>query len=188
MKGILISQHTERNRREPAGKDKLMLRKITVYCILGAALSAAYGFFVAMAACAEENVVIPEEVKAISEELGQESNICPETIQAICWVESRCQPDAESGGCVGIMQVAPKWHKERMGRLGVTDLTDTRQNMLVAVDYLSDLVQDEEDMEEALMRYHGESRVRERLDAGEMSAYVEGVLALSAELEERNGK
>ena len=38
------------------------------------------------------------------------------------------------------------------------------------------------------MRYHGESRINERLEAGEMSAYVEGILALSAELERQNGK
>lgn len=165
-----------------------MLKKLAVYYILGILLSAAYGFLVAMAACAEEKVSVPEDVKAISEELGQANNICPETIQAICWVESRFQPDAENGGCVGIMQVAPKWHKERMDRLGVTNLTDMRQNMLVAVDYLAELVEDEEDMEEALMRYHGESRIQERLDSGEMSAYVESVLTLSAELEQRNGK
>ncbi len=165
-----------------------MLKKLVVYYILGIMLSATYGFLVAMEACAEEKVTVPEDVKAISEELGQANNICPETIQAVCWVESRFQPDAENGGCVGIMQVAPKWHKERMDRLGVTDLTDMRQNMLVAVDYLSELVEDEEDMEEALMRYHGESRIQERLDSGEMSAYVESVLTLSAELEQRNGK
>ena len=41
-------------------------------------------------------------------------------------------------------------------------------------------------MEIPLMRYHGESRIGERLDAGEMSEYVEAVLALSAELERMN--
>lgn len=75
-----------------------------------------------------------------------------------------------------------------MERLGVTDLTDIRQNMTVSADYLSDLVRDEEDMEEALMRYHGESHIMERLDAGEMSEYVEKILTLSAELERSNGK
>lgn len=137
---------------------------------------------------AEEAVKVPEEIREISEELGQAYNICPEVIQAICWQESRFQADAENGGCVGIMQVAPKWHKDRMDRLGVTDLTDTRQNMTVAVDYLSDLVRDEEDLEEVLMRYHGESRINEKLAAGEMSAYVESILTLSAELERQAGK
>lgn len=165
-----------------------MIKKIITYYIVGITMTAFFSTFVAMCVSAEEQVVVPEDVKEISVELGQAYNICPETIQAIGWWESRFQPDVENGGCVGIMQVCPKWHKDRMDRLGVTDLTDTRQNMAVAVDYLADLVQDEEDMEEALMRYHGESRIQERLDAGEMSAYVEGILALSAELECRNGK
>lgn len=165
-----------------------MFKRFIIYNILGMILSVIYSLFIMMAVNAEEQVIVPEDVKEISVELGEAYNICPETIQAIGWVESRFQPDAENGGCVGIMQVAPKWHQDRMDKLGVTDLTNTRQNMLVAVDYLSDLVQDEEDMEEVLMRYHGESRIHERLDAGEMSEYVESILTLSAELERRNGK
>lgn len=164
------------------------MKSIIKYYILGMALAMICSILIIMDVHAEEQVIVPEDVKAISIELGEAYNICPELIQAICWRESRFQPDVENGGCVGIMQVSPKWHKERMDKLGITDLTDTRQNMTVAVDYLSELVMDEEDMEEALMRYHGESRIHERLDAGEMSAYVEGILLLSAELEERNGK
>ena len=166
----------------------MKIKKIISLYLVAIILTLLLSAFIATIVQAQETVEVPQDVKAISEELGQANNICPETIQAICWVESRFQTDAENGGCVGIMQVAPKWHKDRMDRLGVTDLTDTRQNMLVAVDYLSELVEDEEDMEEALMRYHGESRIQERLDAGEMSAYVESVLTLSAELEQRNGK
>ncbi len=166
----------------------MKIKKIISLYLVAIILTLLLSAFIATIVQAQETVEVPQDVEAISEELGQANNICPETIQAICWVESRFQTDAENGGCVGIMQVAPKWHKDRMDRLGVTDLTDTRQNMLVAVDYLSELVEDEEDMEEALMRYHGESRIQERLDAGEMSAYVESVLTLSAELEQRNGK
>ena len=165
-----------------------MLKRIIKYYILGITLTAIFSLFVAISVSAEEQVIVPEDVKEISEELGQAYNICPELIQAICWRESRFQTDAENGGCIGIMQVSPRWHKDRMDKLGVTDLMDPKQNMEVAVDYLADLVEDEEDMEEALMRYHGESRIQERLDAGKMSAYVESILALSAELEIKNGK
>lgn len=165
-----------------------MLKRIIQYYILGITLTALFSLFVAMCVSAEEQVIVPEDVKEISEELGQAYNICPELIQAICWRESRFQTDAENGGCIGIMQVSPRWHKDRMDKLGVTDLMDPKQNMEVAVDYLADLVEDEEDMEEALMRYHGESRIQERLDSGKMSAYVESILALSAELEMKNGK
>lgn len=137
---------------------------------------------------AEEKIEVLEEVKEISEELGAEYNICPELIQAICWKESRFQADAVNGDCIGIMQVSTKWHKDRMKTLGVTDLTDIRQNMTVAVDYLASLMVDGEDTEEALMKYHGESKINQRLESGEMSSYVEIILEISAELERQNGK
>lgn len=166
-----------------------MVKKTIKLYLVAIIMTVIFSMFIAVTVhAAEEQITVPEDVRKISEELGQAYNICPEIIQSIGWWESRFQPDAENSGCVGIMQVAPKWHKERMDRLGVTDLTDPRQNMMVAVDYLSDLVKDEEDMEEVLMRYHGESRINERLEAGEMSAYVEGILTLSAELERQNGK
>lgn len=165
-----------------------MLRKIARWYIAGIALSAMMSIAVAMTVHAEERVEVPEDVKEISEELGQRYNMCPEVIQSISWIESRFDPQAESGGCVGIMQVSPRWHKDRMERLGVTDLKDARQNMTVAVDYLAEMLVDGEDMEEALMQYHGESHISERLNAGEMSEYVAAVLELSAELESQKGK
>lgn len=164
------------------------LKKIISLYLVAIILTLIFSAFIVATVQAQEIVEVPEDVKEISEELGEKYNICPELIQAICWQESRFQSDVESGGCVGIMQVAPKWHKDRMDRLGVTDLTDVRQNMTVAVDYLSELLKDGEDIEEPLMRYHGESRIDEKLLAGEMSVYAESILTLSAELEGRNGK
>lgn len=164
------------------------LKKIIGLYLVAIILTLIFSVFIVATVQAQEIVEVPEDVKEISEELGEKYNICPELIQAICWQESRFQADVESGGCVGIMQVSPKWHKERMKRLGVTDLTDVRQNMTVAVDYLSELLKDGEDIEEPLMRYHGESRIDEKLSSGEMSVYAESILTLSAELEGRNGK
>ncbi len=137
---------------------------------------------------AQEAVKVPESVLRISEELGAEYHLCPETLQAVGWVESRFDPEAENDGCIGVMQVSEKWHKDRMAGLGVTDLKDIRGNMKVAADYLSELVNDGEDLEVALMRYHGESRVMERLSEGELSEYVARVLEISAMLEYQHGK
>lgn len=142
----------------------------------------------AQAEQAKSNLEVPEEVVWISKELGGEYNICPELIQAICWKESRFQPDAENGGCIGIMQICPKWHKDRMERLKVTDLADTRQNMLVGIDYLAELAEDGEDIAKVLMTYHGESNVDKKLNRGEISSYADDILEISAELERRNGK
>ncbi|MBD5395003.1 MAG: transglycosylase SLT domain-containing protein [Lachnospiraceae bacterium] len=131
------------------------MKKIIGIYIVSIILTLIFSSFIAAVVRAEEKneistikfseIVPPEDVITISEELGKQYNICPETIQAICWKESRFQSDAENVGCIGIMQVSPKWHQDRMDKLGVTDLKDIRQNMTVAVDYLSELVRDEED-------------------------------------------
>lgn len=130
-----------------------------------------------------KSVDVPQEVVEISEQLGGQYNICPELIQAICWRESLFTADAEGGGCIGIMQISPKWHKDRMKRLGVTDLYDVRQNMTVGVDYLSELSESGDDIAKVLMEYHGESDVEERLERGEVSSYAAEILELSEKLE-----
>lgn len=135
------------------------------------------------ASYAKEEVVVPAEVIEISEELGGRYSICPELIQAICWTESRFRPDVESKGCIGIMQVYEKYHKDRMKKLKVADLYDMRGNMTVAVDYLAELFEQYEcDIVAAIASYHGERNIHQ------ISPYTEGILELSAELEIRNGK
>lgn len=132
---------------------------------------------------------VPADVRQISIELGTQYNMCPEMIQAACFKESSFNPRAENGNCIGIMQVNPAWHADRMARLGVTDLYDTRSNMLVGVDYLNELVSEYEDVSVALMKYNGDSNA-EGLMAGEedVSEYAYEILRISAELERINGK
>lgn len=134
-------------------------------------------------------VDVPAEVREISEELGNQYHICPELIQAVCFKESGFRTDAVNGDYVGIMQVSEKWHKGRMDRLGVTDLKDIRGNMTVGVDYLAELFNEYEDAGAALMKYNGDSRLSKLIaGTGDLSGYADEVLALSAELERRNGK
>lgn len=139
-------------------------------------------------AYAAEEVQVPEAVREISEELGEQYCICPELLQAMAWKESRFRPDAENQGCIGIMQVSEKWHRDRMKRLGVTDLHDMKQNMTVAAGYISELAADGEPVEIALMKYHGESGISEVMEGIRESEYVTSILELSAELERRQGK
>ncbi len=131
----------------------------------------------------------PEEVKRISIELGEQYNMCPEVIQATCFKESSFDPRAENGSCIGIMQVNPEWHVDRMARLGVLDLYDTRSCMLVGVDYLAELVSKYEDISVALMKYNGDSNADGLLAGnGDVSEYADKILCISAELERENGK
>lgn len=134
-------------------------------------------------------VRVPEEVKQLSVETGEQYNICPELIQAICFKESSFDPRAENGECIGIMQVNPIWHRDRMERLGVTNLYDTAGNMLVGVDYLSELAGKYEDISTVLMLYNGDSEAEDVLNGtADISAYANEILAISEELERENGK
>ena len=52
------------------------------------------------------------------------------------------------------MQVQRKHHEKRMERLGCTDLFDPYKNVLVGIDYLSELLTKYGDMEMALIAYN----------------------------------
>lgn len=143
----------------------------------------------ALAAPLRADAMEEQDVEALAEEIGGQYGICPEFLQAIAWQESSYRADASNGGCEGLMQVAPGWHRERMERLGVTDLYDPAENMLTAADYLAELFEEWEDPAMVLMVYNGDSGARDFWETGEgMSEYAENVLELSAELERRHGK
>jgi hypothetical protein len=62
----------------------------------------------------------------------------------------------DSGDSFGYMQVQPKWHKERMERLGVTDLMEPLSNFRVGCDYLAKLLE-RYSLEDALTVYNSGS-------------------------------
>lgn len=75
-----------------------------------------------------------------------------------------------------------------MERLGVTDLYDPYQNMLVGADYLSELIAEYQDVAPALMTYHGEHNVQGYINGTKsMSRYAREILERSEEMERKNG-
>ena len=113
-----------------------------------------------------------KDLKQYIEKICEEYYICPDLIIAMAERESSLRYDAvSSAGCVGLMQIYPKWHKERMERLGVTDLLDPKQNVLVAVDFLSELFERCEDIYAVLMYYNGGYS-----DKAGIRAYEQGVI------------
>lgn len=61
----------------------------------------------------------------------------------------------DNGQAYGLMQIWPKWHSERMERLGCTDLLDPYQNVAVGVDYLCELLSRYDgDMAKALVGFN----------------------------------
>ena len=138
----------------------------------------------------EMGIEIPPQVVEYCETAGSMYNISPEFLEAICWVESNCDPDAVNGSCKGIMQVSDRWHYDRMERLGVTSIFDEEGNILTATDYLSELFGTYGcDDALVLMVYNGDSKADDFANGRvEMSDYAKKVLTIANLLEKANGK
>ena len=132
---------------------------------------------------------IDEQYQEYCVEIGERYCICPELLMAMIEAESSGIPDAENGSCKGLMQVSERWHKDRMERLGVTDIYDPYGNILVAADYSVELAEKHEDVGMVLMVYNGDSRAKDYAEGKcELSSYAQKILDRSAELERLHGK
>lgn len=129
----------------------------------------------------EENYVdIPLEVSESCEKYGEEYGICPEVGEGLCWRETRCQSDAENGNCKGVAQIDVKVHKDRLKRLGITNIYDTDQNIHVMFDLLKELYEQEKDLAKSLDAYNGNGK-------NGKSKYAKDILTVSAALEMTGG-
>lgn len=129
-----------------------------------------------------------EELEEYIEAICEPRHICPELVEAMIERESRWNPEAVNGDCMGLMQISERWHRERMERLGVTDLLEPYDNILVGVDYMAELFERYEDPGTVLMVYHGEKNAIEKASSGGISGYADWILTRSAELEREHGK
>ncbi len=121
-------------------------------------------------------------------DVGQEYGICPELLMSIIETESTGKADAENNGCIGLMQINQRWHKDRMKKLAVTDLYDEYSNILIGADYLMELAEKHGDVGLVLMVYHGESKAFENYEKGILSSYATKILERSEFLEREHGK
>lgn len=115
---------------------------------------------------------------------GEQYGICPELLMAIIEAESSGNPKAQNDGCMGLMQISERWHRDRMERLGVKDIFDEKGNILVGVDYLAELRDRYSDLAMVLMTYNGDSLADEFYETGEISEYALQIMERSAELEQ----
>lgn len=117
----------------------------------------------------------------------KDKKLNPYLIFAMCERESQCKADTvgDNGNSLGIMQIQPKWHQERMDRLGCTDLLDARQNIIIGVDILLELYSKNEDTAWVLMAYNGGVAYADRYyETGNISEYAEYIMARAEELEQ----
>ncbi len=134
------------------------------------------------------DTMLSDEAFEACNEIGEEYGISPELIMAIAETESSGNPNAKNGSCEGLMQVAGRWHKDRMKRLDVEDIYDERGNILIATDYLLELFEEYEDVTRILDEYNGNSAAAGNEERGIVSEYAETVLSRAAELERAHGK
>lgn len=101
-----------------------------------------------------DDIPLDFETQACLRAACDESGVPFEMALAVIRKESTYQNITGDGGdSVGYMQVQPKWHQERMRRLGVTDLTQPLANFRVGCGYLAELM-DKYPPEEALTAYN----------------------------------
>lgn len=82
---------------------------------------------------------------------------------SVIWRESMFDPNAKNGNCKGLMQINEPMHKDRMEKLGVTDLYNTYENVKTGIDYLSYLFNKYQDCHVVLMAYNGGESYAKRL-------------------------
>ena len=128
------------------------------------------------------DVPLSEDLQIHIIETAKVNGIDPAIIFAIAHRESNYKADVigDNGASVGLMQVQPYWHGERMERLGCSNLLDPFQNVTVAVDYLVELLTRYKTIDKALTAYNKGHY------AGTATEYAEAVLNLAEEV--RNTK
>lgn len=103
-----------------------------------------------------------------------ETGIRYELALAVVWKETNfCNVVGDGGESYGYMQIQPKWHGERMQRLGVEDLMDPKDNFRVGCDYLAQLL-GEYELPQALTAYNSGSPGHSDY-ADDVMAYMEGL-------------
>ena len=129
------------------------------------------------------NVPLSPDIQDHIFKVCEEYNIRPEIVIAMIRKESYFTIDimGDNGAAYGLLQVHPRWHQDRMDRLGVTDLFDPCQNITVAVDYLAECLRlGRGSYDWALMAYNGgPSYAIEMTEKGEVSYYAQIVQKLA---------
>jgi len=131
-----------------------------------------------------EDIPLDAEIQLLLYQACEETGIQYELALAVIKQETDFRNIAgDSGFSIGYMQVQPRWHSDRMERLGVTDLADPYGNFLVGCDYLAEMLGKGRGLEWALMAYNGgPSYANDMAKAGRVSQYAKDVLNYMNEL------
>lgn len=134
------------------------------------------------------DIPLDDELQDYIIETSEERGVDPAIIIAMIERESQFDIDVigDRGKAFGLMQIHPRWHSDRMEKLGVTDLLDPYQNVTVGIDIMAELLDGGESVEWALMAYNGGyAHANRHIEAGTLSGYATDVLEFAEELERR---
>lgn len=134
-----------------------------------------------------DGYITEESLRSICIYVGDLYDIPPNILHALAYVESRYNVNATgTSGDSGLCQIIPKWNRDRMKRLGVTDIYDPYSNVLVCADILkyNQSAKYGNDIRFMLMAYNmGVGGATKKYEAGIISNYANKVLAKSYELD-----
>jgi soluble lytic murein transglycosylase-like protein len=133
------------------------------------------------------NVPYDEDLQLHIIAQAEQYGLDPAIVFAVIWKESRYfyTASGDNDESLGIMQIKQKFHQWRMDCLGVTDLLDPYQNVMVGCHLLGEKFQKYGDIEMALMIYNaGETGAKTKwFDKGIYSnKYSQAILAKAEEL------
>ena len=132
------------------------------------------------------DVPLSEELQLHIFKECEKHNIAPDIIIEMIEKESNYKADAigDDGKSFGLMQIQPKWHQERIDRLGCTNLLDPFQNVTVGIDYVAELKDKNNDLYWVLMAYNaGPDKATEWFNNGIYSDYAIEIVERASELE-----
>ena len=129
-----------------------------------------------------EGYITEDSIKSICEFVSYKYNnsISPKLLQAIALTESEYYVNATgTSDDKGLCQVVCMWHKERIDKLGITDIYNPYENVLVCADIINELMSSKYgyDIQYVLMAYNmGPTRANELYESGIISKYAFNVL------------
>ena len=124
-------------------------------------------------------------ILVLTQQLSEQcfENVTPALALAVISIESAFRGECQSPkGAEGLMQVVPRYHRERIEKYIYeenVDLYDTRLNVMVGMDYLNDILTETEgDLVWALMYYNGGPAYARRnyIEKGRVSSYASTVI------------
>lgn len=120
---------------------------------------------------------LQEHIKGLCEDYGVDMPL----VLAIIGQESNYIAEAvgDGGDSIGLMQIQPAHHRQRMDRLGITDLSDPYQNVTVGIDLLAELISKDNGTEWAVTAYNaGAGTADYNAAIGIRSEYTDSVMML----------